>query len=105
MDTNALALLGASALTVIVGLARLVAWILDRCAEHGRCYIWLLVWAVRRMKEFAKCIGYVWALSAFISLFIIGAYYLPEPWTWVCGVFLFLTPAGLIAYFSGVGHD
>ncbi|MBV6851818.1 hypothetical protein [Xanthomonas euvesicatoria] len=33
MDTNALALLGASALTVIVGLARLVAWILDRRAE------------------------------------------------------------------------
>ncbi|TWQ28171.1 hypothetical protein [Xanthomonas vasicola] len=33
MDTNALALLGASALTVIVGLARLVAWILDRLAE------------------------------------------------------------------------
>ncbi|AOD14950.1 hypothetical protein VB151_17630 [Xanthomonas fragariae] len=33
MDTNTLALLGASALTVIVGLARLVAWILDRRAE------------------------------------------------------------------------
>lgn len=33
MDTNAFALLGASALTVIVGLARLVAWILDRRAE------------------------------------------------------------------------
>ncbi|KKW48775.1 hypothetical protein NY98_23500 [Xanthomonas citri pv. fuscans] len=33
MDTNALALLGASALTVIVGLARLVAWMLDRRAE------------------------------------------------------------------------
>ncbi|WEE91931.1 hypothetical protein MJJ09_09965 [Xanthomonas oryzae] len=37
-DTNALALLGASALTVIVGLARLVAWILTvapklRCAH------------------------------------------------------------------------
>ncbi|WP_372158389.1 hypothetical protein ACCP96_10005 [Xanthomonas campestris pv. fici] len=35
MDTNALALLGASALTVIVGLARLVAWILDRRAEFA----------------------------------------------------------------------
>ncbi|WP_349786399.1 hypothetical protein [Xanthomonas vesicatoria] len=33
MDTNTLALLGASALTVIVGLARFVAWILDRRAE------------------------------------------------------------------------
>ncbi|MCC4615631.1 hypothetical protein LL972_06330 [Xanthomonas campestris pv. asclepiadis] len=33
MDTNTLALLGASALTVIVGLARLVAWILDRRAD------------------------------------------------------------------------
>ncbi|CEE39430.1 conserved exported hypothetical protein [Xanthomonas citri pv. citri] len=33
MDTNAFALLGASALTVIVGFARLVAWILDRRAE------------------------------------------------------------------------
>ncbi|RWU11857.1 hypothetical protein [Xanthomonas phaseoli] len=33
MDTNTLALLGASALTVIIGLARLVAWILDRRAE------------------------------------------------------------------------
>ncbi|AXQ09551.1 hypothetical protein IXO675_011890 [Xanthomonas oryzae pv. oryzae] len=32
-DTNALALLGASALTAIIGLARLVAWILDRRAE------------------------------------------------------------------------
>ncbi|MCL1532629.1 hypothetical protein [Xanthomonas nasturtii] len=30
MDTQALALIGASALTVIVGLARLVACILDR---------------------------------------------------------------------------
>ncbi|AVU02895.1 hypothetical protein EBA05_11230 [Xanthomonas oryzae pv. oryzae] len=33
MDTNTLALLGASALTAIIGLARLVAWILDRRAE------------------------------------------------------------------------
>ncbi|RNK50011.1 hypothetical protein C9396_00010 [Xanthomonas vasicola pv. vasculorum] len=33
MDTQALALIGASALTVTVGLARLVAWILDRRAE------------------------------------------------------------------------
>ncbi|WP_355584351.1 hypothetical protein [Xanthomonas cannabis] len=33
MDTNALALLGASALTVIIGIARLFAWILDRRAE------------------------------------------------------------------------
>ncbi|CAD7735358.1 hypothetical protein LMG31886_22380 [Xanthomonas hydrangeae] len=33
MDTNTLALLGASALTVVVGLARLVAWILDRRSE------------------------------------------------------------------------
>ncbi|WP_372498135.1 hypothetical protein [Xanthomonas vesicatoria] len=33
MDTNTLALLGASALTVIIGFARLVAWILDRRAE------------------------------------------------------------------------
>ncbi|MCC4615620.1 hypothetical protein LL972_06275 [Xanthomonas campestris pv. asclepiadis] len=57
------------------------------------------------MKEFAKCIGFVWALAAFISLFIIGAYYLPEPWTWVCGVFLFVTPAGVFAYWGGVGHD
>ncbi|MFA4304724.1 hypothetical protein P2A67_21685 [Xanthomonas perforans] len=56
------------------------------------------------MKEFAKCIGFVWALAAFISLFIIGAYYLAEPWSWVCGVFLFFTPAGLIAYFNGVGE-
>ncbi|MEC3889787.1 hypothetical protein [Xanthomonas campestris] len=57
------------------------------------------------MKEFAKCIGYVWALATFVSLFIIGAYYLPEPWTWVCGVFLLFTPAGVIAYLSGVGHE
>ncbi|MBF9171891.1 hypothetical protein ABFU49_10050 [Xanthomonas campestris pv. campestris] len=33
MDTQALALIGASALTVTVGVARLVAWILDRRAE------------------------------------------------------------------------
>ncbi|MFC0094492.1 hypothetical protein ABUK32_19875 [Xanthomonas citri pv. mangiferaeindicae] len=33
MDTNTFALLGASALTAIIGLARLVAWILDRRAE------------------------------------------------------------------------
>ncbi|WP_349809762.1 hypothetical protein ABQY58_014530 [Xanthomonas hortorum pv. hederae] len=33
MDIQALALIGASALTVIIGLARLVAWILDRRAE------------------------------------------------------------------------
>ncbi|MGX8286011.1 hypothetical protein ACA171_12130 [Xanthomonas oryzae pv. oryzae] len=32
-DTNALALLGASALTAIIGLARLVAWILDHRAD------------------------------------------------------------------------
>ncbi|MFA0925015.1 hypothetical protein [Xanthomonas fragariae] len=35
MDTNTFALLGASALTVIVGLARLAAWILDRRAESA----------------------------------------------------------------------
>ncbi|MBD4874158.1 hypothetical protein GUF86_08640 [Xanthomonas citri pv. citri] len=33
MDTQALALIGSSALTVTVGLARLVAWILDHRAE------------------------------------------------------------------------
>ncbi|WP_042824240.1 hypothetical protein WCN79_13205 [Xanthomonas axonopodis pv. vasculorum] len=33
MDTNTLALLSASVLTAIIGLARVVAWILDRRAE------------------------------------------------------------------------
>ncbi|MBV6690455.1 hypothetical protein KV692_22065 [Xanthomonas euvesicatoria pv. physalidis] len=56
------------------------------------------------MKEFAKSLLYVWAIAAFISLFILGFYYLSEPWSWICGVFLFVTPAGVIAYFSGVGE-
>ncbi|MBG3850382.1 hypothetical protein ABQZ69_19145 [Xanthomonas sp. WHRI 8391] len=57
------------------------------------------------MKEFAKCIGFVWALALFLSLFILGFHYLAEPWAWICGVFLFVTPAGFIAYLSGAGHE
>ncbi|CAH2708363.1 hypothetical protein NCPPB1935_11415 [Xanthomonas campestris pv. nigromaculans] len=57
------------------------------------------------MKEFAKCIGFVWALALFLSLFILGFYYLAEPWAWICGVFLFVTPAGVIAYLVGSGHE
>ncbi|WP_372163782.1 hypothetical protein [Xanthomonas euvesicatoria] len=50
------------------------------------------------MKDFALCVLIAWAFAAFVSLFIIGAYYLAQPWSWICGVFLTATAVGCIAF-------
>ncbi|MGX2053814.1 hypothetical protein ACWJKQ_19905 [Xanthomonas axonopodis pv. cassiae] len=53
------------------------------------------------MKDLVLSVLLAWAFAAFVSLFIMGFYFLAAPWSWICGVFLLVTPAGVLSYFVG----
>ncbi|MCU1703421.1 hypothetical protein NXZ69_05990 [Xanthomonas hortorum pv. pelargonii] len=55
------------------------------------------------MKDLVLSVLVAWAFAAFVSLFIMGFYFLAAPWSWICGVFLFVTPVGVLAYFVSEG--
>ncbi|MBO9748871.1 MULTISPECIES: hypothetical protein [unclassified Xanthomonas] len=55
------------------------------------------------MKDLALMVLASWAFAAFVSLFIMGFYFLAAPWSWICALFLFVTPCGVLAYFVSEG--
>ena len=52
------------------------------------------------VSDFVQCVAVGWAFALFVSALIVGFYYLPDPWSWVCAVFLFVTAGSVFAFFA-----